>query len=371
MPAIAPVRAEQGKLLRAEPIAQQVVQDKVRFRGVFTDLEREWATWQPTDPDSPGRIDASCILVDGLVPEASQGVIVHAPLPTAPQPGGQSGGRPSSAASAYGRRIGWRAIREVELCQPLRSWWHKGGRVTSETQRHVRLRLARRRTAPARVRARIRVQDDQQEPVPAPQPEPEPAPEGEPEPGKPWWKRIPWVHVGTVVGALAAIGGLTFTGIATYYGAAVSRDQLDQAREDAQREAREQAMRVTYWVEQKPVKGTVILHFANRSPDPVTDLLIKYSGPGVTTEPSDFGGIIVTAVAPCTELTWALQRGADGLALGSSMVKWARFTDRDGKTWARTSSGLKETDEQGFGGGSFLYPGDPETATKTPVCAEN
>lgn len=102
MPAIAPVRAKQGKLLRAEPIAQQMVQDKVRFRGVFTDMEREWSTWQSSDPDSPGRIDASCILVYGLIPEANQGAIVHAPLPQAPQ----SGGRASSAASAYGRRIG-------------------------------------------------------------------------------------------------------------------------------------------------------------------------------------------------------------------------------------------------------------------------
>lgn len=102
MPAIAPVRAKQGKLLRAEPIAQQMVQDKVRFRGVFTDMEREWSTWQSTDPDSPGRIDASCILVYGLIPEANAGAIVHAPLPQAPQPGS----RPGGAASAYGRRIG-------------------------------------------------------------------------------------------------------------------------------------------------------------------------------------------------------------------------------------------------------------------------
>ncbi|MGW0704333.1 hypothetical protein ACWD0A_34685 [Streptomyces sp. NPDC002867] len=79
-----------------------MVQDKVRFRGVFTDMEREWSTWQSTDPDSPGRIDASCILVYGLIPEANQGAIVHAPRPTAPQPSG----RPGGAASAYGRRIG-------------------------------------------------------------------------------------------------------------------------------------------------------------------------------------------------------------------------------------------------------------------------
>ncbi|MFF4693275.1 hypothetical protein [Streptomyces sp. NPDC001307] len=102
------VRAKQGKPQRPEPIAQQMVQDKVRFRGVFTDLEREWATWQPTDPDSPGRIDASCILVYGLIPEADQGAIVHAPLPTAPQPSqfGRSGRPPGGAAQAYGRRIG-------------------------------------------------------------------------------------------------------------------------------------------------------------------------------------------------------------------------------------------------------------------------
>ncbi|MFI0827267.1 terminase large subunit domain-containing protein [Streptomyces roseolus] len=101
MPLIDPIRAKQGKLLRAEPVAQLMVQDRVRLRGAFTDLENEWATWQPTDPDSPGRIDASCILVYGLIPEVNRGAIVHAPLPTAPRPS-----TPTSAASAYGRRIG-------------------------------------------------------------------------------------------------------------------------------------------------------------------------------------------------------------------------------------------------------------------------
>lgn len=47
-------------------------------------LEREWATaWQPSDPYSPGRIDASCILVYSLISEANKGAIVHAPLPMA------------------------------------------------------------------------------------------------------------------------------------------------------------------------------------------------------------------------------------------------------------------------------------------------
>ncbi|MFF8544973.1 hypothetical protein ACF060_32355 [Streptomyces werraensis] len=53
MPGIDAVSAKQGKLLRAEPIAQQMVEDRVRLRGAFVDLENEWATWQPTDSDSP------------------------------------------------------------------------------------------------------------------------------------------------------------------------------------------------------------------------------------------------------------------------------------------------------------------------------
>ncbi|MFD7480598.1 hypothetical protein ACFV8Z_53330 [Streptomyces sp. NPDC059837] len=106
-PGIDAVSAKQGKLLRAEPIAQQMVEDRVRLRGAFVDLENEWATWQPTDTDSPGRIDASCVLVYGLIPEVNQGAIVHAPLPTSPQPGQIGRAVPTSgAAAAYGRRIG-------------------------------------------------------------------------------------------------------------------------------------------------------------------------------------------------------------------------------------------------------------------------
>jgi len=67
-PQLKPVHAKQGKLLRAEPIAQQMILDRVRLRKIFPDLEREWATWQPTDPLSPGRIDASVYLAYHLLP---------------------------------------------------------------------------------------------------------------------------------------------------------------------------------------------------------------------------------------------------------------------------------------------------------------
>jgi phage terminase large subunit-like protein len=72
-PQMKPVHAKQGKLLRAEPIAQQMILDRVRLRGIFVDLEREWCVWQPTDPLSPGRIDASVYLAYGLLPIPSPG----------------------------------------------------------------------------------------------------------------------------------------------------------------------------------------------------------------------------------------------------------------------------------------------------------
>ncbi|AZM56300.1 hypothetical protein DMA15_29980 [Streptomyces sp. WAC 01529] len=66
------------------------------------DIEREWATWQSTDPESPGRID-SCILVHGPIPESNKGAIVHAPLLTAPTPSAVR--QPPPSAGSYARWI--------------------------------------------------------------------------------------------------------------------------------------------------------------------------------------------------------------------------------------------------------------------------
>jgi hypothetical protein len=72
-PQVKAVRARQGKVLRAEPVAQQMVLDRVRLRGILPDLEHEWCVWQPTDPGSPGRIDASVYLAYGLLPLPAAG----------------------------------------------------------------------------------------------------------------------------------------------------------------------------------------------------------------------------------------------------------------------------------------------------------
>jgi hypothetical protein len=69
-PSLHLVHARKGKVLRAEPIAQQFVLDNVRTATAMPELEEEWATWQPTSTLSPGRIDASAYLVYALLPIA-------------------------------------------------------------------------------------------------------------------------------------------------------------------------------------------------------------------------------------------------------------------------------------------------------------
>lgn len=67
-PRVVGVHARKGKLLRAEPIAVQWLNDRIRTAAYLPEFEAEWATWQPTDKDSPGRLDAGVHLAWGLLP---------------------------------------------------------------------------------------------------------------------------------------------------------------------------------------------------------------------------------------------------------------------------------------------------------------
>ncbi|MBO0819607.1 MAG: terminase family protein [Nocardiopsaceae bacterium] len=74
-PRIVAVRAKKGKVLRAEPIAQQWVEDRVRTAAWMPELEGEWSSWQP-GAESPGRIDASAYLGYALLPIPGAGAVV-------------------------------------------------------------------------------------------------------------------------------------------------------------------------------------------------------------------------------------------------------------------------------------------------------
>lgn len=78
-PRLEPVHSRRGKLLRAEPIAQQLAEDRIRLAAPLLDLEAEWLTWRPTDTWSPGRIDASVHLAYALLPVPGASAVVSSP----------------------------------------------------------------------------------------------------------------------------------------------------------------------------------------------------------------------------------------------------------------------------------------------------
>lgn len=107
-PRIVGVTGKRNKLLRAEPVAQQWVEDRVRTAAYMPEFEDEWATWQPDQKDSPGRIDAGVYLALGLLrppPAGTGGQVTTPPKGTLPTTGasplqGDSG--PSGPFGALG-----------------------------------------------------------------------------------------------------------------------------------------------------------------------------------------------------------------------------------------------------------------------------
>lgn len=97
MPQIKLVTSRKSKLLRAEPIAQLFKDDRVRLGANLVELAGEWQSWQPTDPDSPGRIDASVHLAFELMPRRGQGSVA---VPPSAGAAGRVGGVPRGAVVA-------------------------------------------------------------------------------------------------------------------------------------------------------------------------------------------------------------------------------------------------------------------------------
>ncbi|WP_406363756.1 hypothetical protein OID55_41565 (plasmid) [Streptomyces sp. NBC_00715] len=202
--------------------------------------------------------------------------------------------------------------------------------MVNQQQRRGRVRLAQRRPAPARVRVRAHAAA---------------------------LRGLPWATIGTVVGAVVAIGGLLFTGVATYYSPVVSRQQLDQVKEDRQQEMRAQASRISAWADPDMGKGGT-LHVDNRSPDPATDVSVLLDTAEKIRAPVEKWELSLPSLPPCSDvairaqdlgmgqvLTWEGRSKEKTLA---NMSWWAPnllvFRDADGKQWRRTPEALAEGD---------------------------
>ncbi len=68
--------ARKSKQLRAEPIAAEFEDDRLRLGAHLPELCHEWLTWRPTDRESPGRIDASVFLAYELLPVRNEPAVV-------------------------------------------------------------------------------------------------------------------------------------------------------------------------------------------------------------------------------------------------------------------------------------------------------
>ncbi|NUK60259.1 hypothetical protein [Streptomyces lunaelactis] len=170
-----------------------------------------------------------------------------------------------------------------------------------------------------------------------------------------WYRRFDWNRVATIAGVVLGIGTLAFAGIATYYQAEVSADQLTQSKEDAAEKAKSQAERIALWVEYNSL-GEPVVRVMNRSSDPVTRVVIVV---GVrradnSTKPYKVFYLPVPSLRPCSilpvELNNVRYRQAEGGKVytfpatdGPYQVRAdaVDFVDSHGRVWFRTSEQLQ------------------------------
>lgn len=79
-PMLVASHSKKGKLLRAEPIAQQVKEGRAVFGAPLPELKAEWLEWHPTSNYSPGRIDASVHLAYALLDVPGSAALVSSPV---------------------------------------------------------------------------------------------------------------------------------------------------------------------------------------------------------------------------------------------------------------------------------------------------
>lgn len=175
-----------------------------------------------------------------------------------------------------------------------------------------------------------------------------------------------WGHLSTVAGVFLGALGLALTGIATYYGALVSADQLEQSREEAAREEQAQARQISTWRTRQ--SGSEQIHVLNRSLDAIYRLHINFSviaskpdPRGVKSSATVRTHVDLDAVPPCTELiiprdsVKLLEPGKVGLASwnagpvsGLGSVLDMVLMDNAGKYWLRSEHILKLAPREEF-----------------------
>ncbi|MFZ4132676.1 hypothetical protein OG986_33475 [Streptomyces cellulosae] len=144
-----------------------------------------------------------------------------------------------------------------------------------------------------------------------------------------------------IVSTASAGLGLILTAIVTWFGVLTAQDQLDQSREDADKEVRQQASRVTSWV-LPGENGKKVQVIANRTLEPILGMVFYYPV-GVDTQNGSISMVAqrLGQIPPCTSvLTEIPERNS---------FHGFTFVDSSGRGWTRDSDGnLVESDVTGY-----------------------
>ncbi|MFC8247385.1 hypothetical protein [Streptomyces chartreusis] len=169
-------------------------------------------------------------------------------------------------------------------------------------------------------------------------------------------KRIDWMQISAVGAALAAAGGLIFSAWTSYYSVQTAEDQLEQSREDADREVRQQAVLVSVWTQTdgrgapRGEPGKTVGFITNRSLDPVDQVAVAI---GVRTEADLPAGpvgpkspktvLFLGPLPPCSRVTisaLAVELSlSDGVRVNDYWIVGMSFIDVYGQRWSRLTSG--------------------------------
>ncbi|MFC8248001.1 hypothetical protein [Streptomyces chartreusis] len=178
--------------------------------------------------------------------------------------------------------------------------------------------------------------------------------------------------LGAVLAGVAAISGLWFQAVATFWSQEIAKDQLEQSREEDAREVRAQAEQVTFWVENQD--GS--LHVANRSASRIPHLEVLFFptlrsrglqayGKGEVPDVED-GVAMQAALSPCTEYVWgnrSLRSGFPSAPLDvinfKQIIVELHFFDQNGLIWQLTHRGLAESRQFSFPL-RYVEPNKPE-----------
>ncbi|MFF5881008.1 hypothetical protein ACIQ9M_34245 [Streptomyces californicus] len=184
------------------------------------------------------------------------------------------------------------------------------------------------------------------------------APEPDTETDSSLREKISWTaigQIGTAIGAVAAILSVFFTGWATYISAKVAQDQLVQSREESKNEEKQQASRVTFWMDTYRSRSSdQVVHLVNRTPDSVTKIMVHVDSGAASDGSSHRLTGFLHNVPPCTDLTFKMP---DQLAKSNSLKSGVRFipgvtyiqgfvfTDASGVDWIREPDSLTKLRE--------------------------